>query len=127
MLNKSGSRTGTGTGAGARTGTKTFQSRKQNRNHHGFTTLLKAEPFFCCPKYAKINSFLLLLPTDFENVENEWPIFYIFMIIDGCFKDNQDQVNEYQVCELCFCPLLSSMYSKFNRAMVSKNFGVQSM
>lgn len=33
---------------------------------------------------------------EFENVENEWPIFYIFMIIDGCYKDNQEQVNEYQ-------------------------------
>lgn len=33
---------------------------------------------------------------DFENVENEWPIFYIFMIIDGIFKDNQSQVDEYQ-------------------------------
>jgi len=33
---------------------------------------------------------------EFENVENEWPIFYIFMIIDGIFKDNQKQVDEYQ-------------------------------
>jgi hypothetical protein len=30
-------------------------------------------------------------------VENEWPVFYIFMIIDGCFKENEEQVNEYQV------------------------------
>jgi len=33
---------------------------------------------------------------EFENVENEWPIFYIYMIIDGIFKDNPDQVKEYQ-------------------------------
>jgi len=33
---------------------------------------------------------------EFENVENEWPIFYIFMIIDGIFKDNKKQVDEYQ-------------------------------
>jgi hypothetical protein len=35
--------------------------------------------------------------SEFENVENEWPVFYVFMIIDGIFKDNQNQVNEYQV------------------------------
>lgn len=33
---------------------------------------------------------------DFENVECEWPIFYIFMIIDGVFKSLPDQISEYQ-------------------------------
>ena len=33
---------------------------------------------------------------EFENVENEWPIFYINMIIDGVFKDIPDQVKTYQ-------------------------------
>ena len=33
---------------------------------------------------------------EFENVENEWPIFYINMIIDGVFKDLPDQVKKYK-------------------------------
>ncbi|XP_066584416.1 probable phosphorylase b kinase regulatory subunit beta isoform X2 [Prorops nasuta] len=33
---------------------------------------------------------------DFDNIECEWPIFYIFMIIDGVFKSLPDQVEEYQ-------------------------------
>lgn len=33
---------------------------------------------------------------EFENIECEWPLFFIFMIIDGVFKSNPDQVTEYQ-------------------------------
>lgn len=33
---------------------------------------------------------------EFENVECEWPLFYIFMIIDGVFKSLPEQVKEYQ-------------------------------
>lgn len=33
---------------------------------------------------------------EFENVECEWPLFYIFMIIDGVFKSIPEQVKEYQ-------------------------------
>lgn len=33
---------------------------------------------------------------DFEGNECEWPIFYTFMIIDGVFKTNTDQIEEYQ-------------------------------
>ena len=33
---------------------------------------------------------------EFENVENEWPLFYINMIIDGVFKELPEQVREYQ-------------------------------
>ena len=29
---------------------------------------------------------------DFQGVENEWPMFYLFMIIDGAFKNLPDQV-----------------------------------
>lgn len=32
----------------------------------------------------------------FENIECEWPLFYIFMIIDGVFKTLPDQIQEYQ-------------------------------
>jgi len=59
--------------------------------HLNFNLFVK-EMFF--PVFDNKNGIFL---TDFENVENEWPIFYIFMIIDGAFKDNQDQVNQYQV------------------------------
>lgn len=33
---------------------------------------------------------------NYENVECEWPLFYIFMIIDGVFKSLPEQVTEYQ-------------------------------
>ncbi|XP_043476951.1 probable phosphorylase b kinase regulatory subunit beta isoform X1 [Leptopilina heterotoma] len=33
---------------------------------------------------------------EFDNVECEWPLFYIFMIIDGVFKSFPEQVEEYQ-------------------------------
>lgn len=39
---------------------------------------------------------------DFENNECEWPIFYTFMIIDGVFKSNSEQIEEYQA-ELRSC------------------------
>lgn len=33
---------------------------------------------------------------NFENIECEWPLFYIFMIIDGVFKSLPEQIVEYQ-------------------------------
>ncbi|KAK9752586.1 Phosphorylase b kinase C-terminal domain [Popillia japonica] len=33
---------------------------------------------------------------EFDGVECEWPMFYIFMIIDGVFKNLPDQITEYQ-------------------------------
>ncbi|XP_011505943.1 PREDICTED: probable phosphorylase b kinase regulatory subunit beta isoform X1 [Ceratosolen solmsi marchali] len=33
---------------------------------------------------------------EFDNVECEWPLFYIFMIIDGVFNTLPEQVTEYQ-------------------------------
>merc|ERR1719186_543769 len=33
---------------------------------------------------------------DFENIENEWPIFNIFMIIEAMFRNDEKQVDEYQ-------------------------------
>ncbi|XP_011701114.1 PREDICTED: probable phosphorylase b kinase regulatory subunit beta isoform X2 [Wasmannia auropunctata] len=33
---------------------------------------------------------------DFDNIECEWPLFYIFMIIDGVYKSLTEQVEEYQ-------------------------------
>ncbi|XP_035712716.1 probable phosphorylase b kinase regulatory subunit beta isoform X2 [Folsomia candida] len=35
---------------------------------------------------------------NFENIECQWPIFYLYMIIDGVFKGIPDQVEEY--CQL---------------------------
>ena len=32
----------------------------------------------------------------FENIENEWPIFYLFMIVDGVFSNLPHQVEKYQ-------------------------------
>lgn len=33
---------------------------------------------------------------DFEGNECEWPIFYTFLIIDGVFKNCNEQIEEYQ-------------------------------
>lgn len=33
---------------------------------------------------------------DFEGNECEWPIFFTFLIIDGVFKSNTEQIEEYQ-------------------------------
>lgn len=33
---------------------------------------------------------------NFENIESEWPLFYIYMIIDGVFKGASDQTSEYE-------------------------------
>ncbi|XP_018908570.1 probable phosphorylase b kinase regulatory subunit beta isoform X2 [Bemisia tabaci] len=32
---------------------------------------------------------------EFENVECQWPLFFMYMIIDGMFKGSTEQVNEY--------------------------------
>lgn len=45
---------------------------------------------------------------DFENIECEWPLIYIFMIIDGVFKSLPDQIEEYQ--ELLKARLLVDHY-----------------
>ncbi|XP_022918689.1 probable phosphorylase b kinase regulatory subunit beta isoform X2 [Onthophagus taurus] len=34
--------------------------------------------------------------TNFEHIECEWPLFFIFMIIDGVFKNLPDQIKKYQ-------------------------------
>ena len=33
---------------------------------------------------------------NYENVECEWPMFFMFMIIDGAFKNLHEQISEYQ-------------------------------
>ena len=31
----------------------------------------------------------------FENIECEWPVFWTYLILDGIFNDNRQQVEEY--------------------------------
>lgn len=46
----------------------------------------------------------------FDGIECEFPLFYIYLIIDGVFRDNTDQVNEYMhLLE----PLLHHSYDGF--------------
>ncbi|EAT41971.1 AAEL006436-PA [Aedes aegypti] len=64
---------------------------------------------------------------DFENFECEWPIFYTYMIIDGVFKNNLEQIEEYQmelrkcmhsdmngdpVVSMCYAPDGDGMYTR---------------
>jgi phosphorylase kinase alpha/beta subunit len=36
------------------------------------------------------------ITNQFENVESEWPLFHSFMIIDGVFKSDDEQVETHQ-------------------------------
>ncbi|XP_055637325.1 probable phosphorylase b kinase regulatory subunit beta isoform X2 [Toxorhynchites rutilus septentrionalis] len=64
---------------------------------------------------------------DFEGYECEWPMFYTFMIIDGVFKNNLEQIEEYQmelrkcmhsdangdpVVSMCYAPDGDGMYTR---------------
>ncbi|KAG8230656.1 hypothetical protein J437_LFUL010675 [Ladona fulva] len=52
---------------------------------------------FLCPKEDPNRRFYRVGETkEFENIECEWPLFYIFMIIDGVFKTLPSQVEEYE-------------------------------
>ena len=31
----------------------------------------------------------------FENIECEWPLFWTYLVIDGIFRGNKEQVDEY--------------------------------
>ncbi|GIY61544.1 hypothetical protein CDAR_3123 [Caerostris darwini] len=33
---------------------------------------------------------------EFENIECEWPLFFIYMILDGIFKGNDEQIKKYR-------------------------------
>ncbi|GFQ78552.1 probable phosphorylase b kinase regulatory subunit beta [Trichonephila clavata] len=33
---------------------------------------------------------------EFENIESEWPLFFIYMILDGIFKGNDEQIKKYR-------------------------------
>ncbi|KNC99179.1 uncharacterized protein SPPG_05434 [Spizellomyces punctatus DAOM BR117] len=54
----------------------------------------------------------------FEGVESEWPLFYTYMILDGLFRDDFDQVREYR---RKLDPLLvdSARIPKFNRERIA--------
>lgn len=52
---------------------------------------------------------------DFEGNECEWPMFYTLLIIDGVFRNNTEQIEEYQM-ELRKC-----MYSDLNGGTNSLN------
>lgn len=32
----------------------------------------------------------------FENIECEWPLFFCYMILDGCFRNDKEMIAEYQ-------------------------------
>ena len=47
------------------------------------------------PAYVSFQVFHFLSLQEFENVECQWPLFFMYMIIDGMFKGSTEQVNEY--------------------------------
>lgn len=53
---------------------------------------------------------------DFEGNECEWPMFYTYLIIDGVFRNQSDQIEEYQK-ELRKC-----MYSDLNGGLNCLNY-----
>lgn len=67
-----------------------------------------------------MNAFILFLRyydkgdiKNFEGIECEWPLFYIFMIIDGVFKSLPDQIMEYQ--ELLKTRMLIDQHGGINK------------
>ncbi|XP_058821728.1 probable phosphorylase b kinase regulatory subunit beta isoform X3 [Topomyia yanbarensis] len=64
---------------------------------------------------------------EFDGFECEWPMFYTYMIIDGVFKNNLEQIEEYQmelrkcmhsdqngdpVVSMCYAPDGDGMYTR---------------
>jgi hypothetical protein len=45
---------------------------------------------------AALSGTLKFFFQEFEGIECEWPLFYTFMIIDGVFKSQSEQIEEYQ-------------------------------
>lgn len=33
---------------------------------------------------------------EFEKIECQWPLFFLYMIVEGMFKGNEEQVEEYK-------------------------------
>lgn len=73
-----------------RDGYKTVIENQNRRYIHGLLINKKKFTTNYCRYYEKGEI------KNFENVECEWPIFYIYMIIDGVFKTLPDQIQEYQ-------------------------------
>ena len=47
---------------------------------------------------------------NYEHIENEWPLFYLYMIVDGMFEDDQEQVRFFSsaakeafLCSFLYC------------------------
>ena len=68
---------------------------KYLKGDYGFKRFLR-DGFGTCLEDSERRYYQQGETVEFENVENEWPVFYIYMIIDGIFKDNIGQVEEYQ-------------------------------
>lgn len=46
--------------------------------------------------YYYYQSLLFVFVQEFEKIECEWPLFFLYMIIEGMFKGNEEQVEQYK-------------------------------
>ncbi|XP_059481695.1 probable phosphorylase b kinase regulatory subunit beta isoform X2 [Neocloeon triangulifer] len=74
---------------------KTKSNIQKLRGKYGFKRF--SRDGFKCPLEDPCQRFYKEGQTkDFEGIECEWPLFYIYMIIDGVFRNLPEQVEEFQ-------------------------------
>ncbi|CAG0883522.1 unnamed protein product [Cyprideis torosa] len=74
--------------------TKTKVVRKL-RGHHGFKRFLR-DGYGTALEDPSRKYYLQGETKEFENIECEWPMFFAYMLIDGVFRNDRNQVREYQ-------------------------------
>ena len=81
-----------------RDGFRTAVEDPKRRYYHKGETKVKGNAFHTRASSSFFLFFTKLNFTfqEFESIECEWPLFFIFMIIDGVFKSQPEQVEEYQ-------------------------------
>ncbi|VVC30201.1 Hypothetical protein CINCED_3A013396 [Cinara cedri] len=68
---------------------------KRLKGRYGFKRF-KRDGYKCAIEDAERKYYNVGETKDFEDIENEWPMFYLYMIIDGVFRNSSQQVDEYK-------------------------------
>ncbi|XP_026821358.1 probable phosphorylase b kinase regulatory subunit beta isoform X1 [Rhopalosiphum maidis] len=68
---------------------------KKLKGRYGFKRF-KRDGYKCVIEDKKRKFYNVGETKDFENIENEWPLYFLYMIIDGVFKNLPNQVEEYK-------------------------------
>ncbi|XP_050528785.1 probable phosphorylase b kinase regulatory subunit beta isoform X3 [Daktulosphaira vitifoliae] len=68
---------------------------KKLKSRYGFKRF-KRDGYKCAIEDPNRQYYKVGETQDFENIENEWPMFFLYMIIDGVFKNLPQQIEEYK-------------------------------